>query len=800
MFFKEKKNQKEKEQSNPLPLMPLRDLVVFPYMVVPLIVGRSSSIQALEEAITTNKLIILAAQKEAGLENPTDTDIHSFGTEATIIQKLSLPDGTVKVLVEGKRRVQINKFIQSEPCFIVDVTRFECDVEQSDESDALVGAVKDSFEVYVKLNRSIPPEVLLSISTIKTPGRLADTLVAQLNIQISERQALLELSEPIARLQRLQKFIQSEIEILQVEKKIKKRVKKQVEKSQKEYYLNEQMEAIQRELGEKDEFKSEMAELLDRVKEAPLSEEARGRLGKELRKLKMMSPMSAEASVVRNYVDTVLSLPWHKYGAERVDIANSARILDRDHFGLKKVKERILEYIAVSSLVERLQGPILCLVGPPGVGKTSLAKSIAQATNRDFVRLSLGGVRDEAEIRGHRRTYIGALPGKLIMAMKKAGTSNPVFLLDEVDKMSSDMRGDPASALLEVLDPEQNDTFNDHYLDMDYDLSKVLFVCTANSLSGIPVPLQDRLEIIRLPGYTENEKLSIAKKYLIPKQIEAHGITGDNISISKEAATKVIRRYTKEAGVRNLNRELASICRKVAKQVVESGKETSVKVTSSYVETLLGVPKFRYGKIGQADETGFVNGLAWTNAGGVMVPIEAAAVYGSGKTTLTGQLGDVFQESSQAAITYIRSRASNLGLEPDFYQKLDIHVHVPELWGVDGPSAGITIATAVVSAVTGLSVKKEIAMTGEITLRGRVRPIGGLKEKLLAAKRAGITVVIIPKDNEQDLTEVPKVLLEELTILPVEHMDEVLKLALAISDPSELFPEPASASSQQVSV
>ncbi|MEE2751642.1 MAG: endopeptidase La, partial [Myxococcota bacterium] len=525
------------------------------------------------------------------------------------------------------------------------------------------------------------------------------------------------------------------------------------------------------------------------IAEKEVSQEAKEKLHKELRKLKLMSPMSAEAAVVRNYIDTVLSLPWYDYTPDRIDIAHAKRVLDEDHHGLEKVKERVLEYLAVASLVERMRGPILCLVGPPGVGKTSLAQSIARSTNRKFVRLALGGVRDEAEIRGHRRTYIGALPGKILGSLSKADSGNPVFLLDEVDKMSTDFRGDPASALLEVLDPEQNSSFVDHYVGLDYDLSKVMFICTANSLRGIPVPLQDRLEIIRIPGYTEQEKLSIAKRYLIPKQRERNGLTDEQIQFSKEAVTTVVRQYTKEAGVRNLDRELASVCRKVAKRVVNKGEDTQVKITAKNIEKLLGVPKHRYGKIGEHDEVGFVNGLAWTDVGGVMVPIEAASVHGTGKTTLTGQLGSVFQESCQAAITYIRSRCTHLGLKPDFYQETDIHVHVPELWGVDGPSAGITIATAVVSAVSGIAVKRGIAMTGEITLRGQVRPIGGLKEKLLAAHRAGIRTVLIPQDNEQDLSDIPEPIREKLEIIPVSHMDEVLPLALAISDPTELFSE-----------
>ncbi len=789
MFFsKERKNNPQKKAVR-LPLLPLRDLVVFPTMVVPLIVGRERSIHALELASENKSPVILATQLDPQLDDPTPEQIRSFGCVASIIQMLRLPDGTVKVLVEGKERARILDFDASGNCIIAEAEEVEDEACTATEVEALVRSVKTAFEHFVKLNKSIPPEMLMSVGSIEAPSRLSDTLVAQLNLKLEDRQALLETSDPSARLERLYKFIQSEIEILQVEKKIKTRVKKQMDRSQKEYYLNEQMQAIQRELGEKDEFKNELADVEARIHAKDMSDEAKAKLEKELRKLKLMSPMSAEAGVMRNYIDTVLSLPWFEYTPDRIDIAHAARVLDEDHFGLEKVKERVLEYLAVSSVVERMRGPILCLVGPPGVGKTSLAQSIARSTNREFVRLSLGGVRDEAEIRGHRRTYIGALPGKILQSLTKAGAGNPVFLLDEVDKMSTDFRGDPASALLEVLDPEQNSTFNDHYVGMDYDLSKVMFVCTANSLRGIPVPLQDRLEIIRIPGYTEHEKLSIARRYLVPKQRERNGLTEEQIQFTRESVTTVIRKYTKEAGVRGLERELASICRKVTKRVVQDGEDTQVKVTGKNVEKLLGVPKHRAGKIGEQDEIGFVNGLAWTDVGGVMVPIEAASVHGTGKTTLTGQLGSVFQESCQAAITYIRSRCTNLGLKPDFYQEMDIHVHVPELWGVDGPSAGITIATAVVSAVTGIAARSGIAMTGEITLRGQVRPIGGLKEKLLAAHRAGVSCVIIPEDNEPDLADVPEAIREKLEIITVSHMDEVLPRALAIADPSELFRE-----------
>ncbi len=786
MFFKDKKH----ENNQVLPLLPLRDLVVFPYMVVPLIVGREKSIAALNEAGRAKEEIFLAAQRKARTNDPEPDEIYDCGTIAAIMQMIRLPDGTVKVLVEGRRRARVVRYLNRDDSFRVELEELDDTIREGVEIEALTRSVKNAFEQYVKLNKSLPPEMLLQVSAIEEPSKLSDTLVPQLNIKIEERQKLLEASDPSVRLERLLKFLQSEIEILQVERKIKTRVKKQMEKSQKEYYLNEQMQAIQKELGDKDEFRNELQELEQRILAKSMSDEATEKIRREFRKLKLMSPMSAEATVVRNYIDTILDLPWYEVTTERLDIANAARVLDEDHYGLRKIKERILEYLAVASLVERMRGPILCLVGPPGVGKTSLARSIARATTRNFVRISLGGVRDEAEIRGHRRTYIGALPGKIIQALRKAKSGNPVFLLDEVDKMSTDFRGDPSSALLEVLDPEQNDAFADHYLDLDYDLSKVMFVCTANSLHGIPAPLQDRLEIIRLAGYTEHEKLAIARRYLIPKQREGHGLQEDNVQFTKEAVTKIIRQYTKEAGVRNLEREIASCNRKVAKRVVSHGRDTHVKITSNTIDRLLGPPKHRYGKVGEEDEIGFVNGLAWTTHGGVMVPIEAAAVRGTGKTTLTGQLGDVFRESCQAAITYIRSRSENLGLKPDFYAELDLHVHVPELWGVDGPSAGISIATAVVSAVTEIAVLRDIAMTGEITLRGQVRPIGGLKEKLLAAHRAGVTTVLIPKDNESDLQDIPPLVKEALNIVLVQHMDEVLTQALAVSEPRELFENP----------
>ena len=785
MFFDKRKPHPPRRRL--MPMMPLRDLVLFPHMAVPLIIGRDSSVLTLTEVARGDKEVFFAAQKEAKTNNPSPDEIHEIGTFAAISQMLRRPDGTVRIVVEGRRRGRIVRFVASEGVMRVEVEDVEETTESSNELEALVRQAKAAFDQYGKTHRTMPQESPILVSAIDDPGRLADVIIAQLKTKIEQRQSFLQELNPAARLEALLKNIQSEIEILQVERKIKSRVKKQVEKSQKEYYLNEQLQAIQKELGEKDEFRSELQELEARVFEKPMSDEAKDRCLKEMRKLRMMSPMSAEATVVRNYLDSVLALPWETYTEDRIDLAFAAKVLDEDHYGLRKVKERVLEYLAVAALVERLKGPILCLVGPPGVGKTSLARSVARATNRQFVRVALGGVRDEAEIRGHRRTYIGAMPGKIIQALSKAGSNNPVFLLDEIDKMSTDFRGDPAAALLEVLDPEQNETFSDHYLDMDYDLSKVMFICTANALHGIPAPLQDRLEIIRVAGYTEQEKLAIAKRYLIPKQMEAHGLEDEQLVVTQQAMLQTIRRYTKEAGVRNLEREVASICRKVARRVVRSGPTARARITTRNLERLLGAPRFRHGRLGERDDIGFVNGLAWTNVGGVMVPIEAAAVRGTGKTTLTGQLGTVFQESCQAAITYIRSRSASFGLKPDFYQELDIHVHVPELWGVDGPSAGITIATAVVSVVTRIPVRRDVAMTGEITLRGQVSPIGGLKEKLLAAHRAGITTVLIPRDNEPDLAEISRLVLEKLDVRLVDHMDEVLLAAMDITRRDGLF-------------
>jgi ATP-dependent Lon protease len=767
-------------------------------MVVPLFVGREKSISALEEAMGKGgyKEIFLSAQRKAKTNEPVPDDIFTTGTVGTIIQLLRLPDGTVKVLVEGKRRAAIRRFTQTEGFFTVEIEELPDVAEKSVELDALMREVHTTFETYVKLNKRIAPEILISVQTIEDPGQLADTMVGQLQLKLADKQAILEMDAPSKRLSRLYELMKAEIEILQVERKIRSRVKKQMEKTQKEYYLNEQMQAIQKELGDRDEFKNELTEMEDRAKQKNLSREAQAKVKKELKKLRMMAPMSAEAAVVRNYVDWVLALPWGEKTEEKGDVVEAERILDQDHYGLKKVKERILEYLAVQALVKKLKGPILCLVGPPGVGKTSLARSIAHATGRTFVRLSLGGVRDEAEIRGHRRTYIGALPGKIIQSLKKAGSQNPVFLLDEVDKMSTDFRGDPSAALLEVLDPEQNGTFNDHYLDLDYDLSDVMFITTANYLHGIPIPLQDRMEIIQLPGYTEFEKVSIAERYLVPKQKHDNGIDAVNVDFPEETVRDVIHYYTKEAGVRNLEREIATICRKLARDVVAKkltpGPTGSldVKITPKRLPRYLGPHRFRYGRQEGADEIGLVNGLAVTMYGGDLLATEVSIVAGKGKLVLTGKLGDVMQESAQAAISYVRARAPSLGLERDFYNRADIHVHLPEgAIPKDGPSAGITMCTGLVSALLRVPVRKDVAMTGEITLRGRVLAIGGLKEKILAAHRCGITTVIMPKENAKDLRDIPKRVLKMLRVVPVDHMDEVLRIALVIPDAENFLKE-----------
>jgi ATP-dependent Lon protease len=792
LFRNDKRDPKEPPSQGGglrVPLLPLRDIIVFPHMVVPLFVGRQKSIRALEEAMNKQKFILLAAQKDAKTNDPAEDDIYKVGTLGTVVQLLRLPDGTVKVLVEGKKRARVARYVANADYFLVEAEPIEEVCNKSTEVEALIRSVNSTFENYVKLNKKIPPEMIMSVASIDEPARLADTIVAHLGIKLEDKQTLLEMTNPAERLEKVLGFMRSEIEILEVEKRIRTRVKKQMEKTQKEYYLNEQMRAIQKELGEKDEFKNEIQELEEKIKQKKMSAEAREKAEKELKKLKMMSPMSAEATVVRNYIDWLISLPWHEYTEDKLDIKEAEKVLEEDHYGLEKVKQRILEYLAVQSLVGHTKGPILCLVGPPGVGKTSLGKSIARATGRKFVRVSLGGVRDEAEIRGHRRTYIGALPGKIIQSMKRAASGNPVFLLDEVDKMSTDFRGDPSSALLEVLDPEQNSTFNDHYLDVDYDLSKVMFVTTANNLERIPRPLQDRMEIIRIAGYTELEKLNIAKRYLIPKQREANGLQPENIVFSDSAVMAIIQHYTKEAGVRNLERELASVCRKVAVEVVKKDRNARIRVSAKGLNAYLGPPRYRYGKAGAEHRVGVATGLAWTDLGGELLETQVQVMPGKGKLLITGQLGNVMQESAQAAMSYVRSRAEELGLERDFYQKLDIHIHIPEgAIPKDGPSAGITMATALVSALTRIPARHDLAMTGEVTLRGTILPIGGLKEKVLAAHRGGIKKVLIPIENEKDIREIPAVILKSVQIELVEHMDQVLRKALVLEDP-ENYPK-----------
>ncbi len=771
-----------------LPLLPLRDIIVFPHMVVPLFVGRQKSIKALEESVAGDKLIFLATQRDAKVNDPIANDIYSMGTIGHVVQLLRLPDGTVKVLVEGKQRGQVVQYVEQNDFFWAEVEEVEETSQRQAEIDALVKSVNTAFENYVRLNKKIPPEMIMSVSALDDPSRLADTIIAHLGIKLEDKQTLLETIDPADRLEKVLSFTRSEIEILEVERRIRNRVKKQMEKTQKEYYLNEQMRAIQKELGEKDEFKNELQELEEKIRQKKLSQEARDKVEKELKKLKMMSPMSAEATVVRNYIDWLLVLPWYEYTEDKLDIQDAEKILDEDHYGLEKVKERILEYLAVQSLVGELKGPILCFVGPPGVGKTSLGKSIARSTDREFVRISLGGVRDEAEIRGHRRTYIGAMPGKIIQGMKKAGSGNPVFLLDEVDKMSTDFRGDPSAALMEVLDPEQNTTFNDHYLDVDYDLSKILFICTANSLERIPRPLQDRMEIIRIPGYTEWEKLNIAKHFLFKKQRDANGLTEHNITCSDRVLSTVVRSYTRESGVRNLEREIATLCRKVAVEVVKKGKDTHVRLNQKRLEKYLGPARYRVSKTEQEDKIGVVTGLAWTDMGGELLATEVTIVPGKGKLTITGKIGDVMQESAQAAMSYVRSRADELGLDKDFYQNVDVHIHIPEgAIPKDGPSAGVTMATCLVSALTKIPVRHDTAMTGEITLRGRVLPIGGLKEKILAAHRGGITRILIPIENEKDLQEVPANILRAVHVEPVDHLDAVLRNALVLAEPDEFL-------------
>jgi ATP-dependent Lon protease len=750
-------------------------------MVIPLFVGREKSILALDQAMRGDKQIILVAQKQADIDDPKAEDLYRIGTVATILQLLKLPDGTVKVLVEGSARATVDKLISAD-FFAATVTPLpEVEAYDERELDVLVRSVVTQFEQYVKLNKKVPPEILTSLAGIEQPGRLADTVAAHMALKLAEKQKVLEITDVRKRVEHVLSLVEGEMEVLQIEKRIRGRVKQQMEKSQREYYLNEQMKAIQRELGDLEDAPNELGELEKRVRKAGLPKEAREKAQTELGKLKLMSPMSAEATVVRNYLDALVKAPWKKRSKVRHDIAAAQQVLDEDHYGLDKVKERIVEYLAVQQRVQNLRGPILCLVGPPGVGKTSLGQSIAKATNRKFVRMSLGGVRDEAEIRGHRRTYIGSMPGKIIQNLSKTGVRNPLFLLDEIDKMSMDFRGDPSSALLEVLDPEQNSTFNDHYLEVDFDLSEVMFVCTANSLN-IPAPLLDRMEVIRLPGYTEDEKLAISRRYLLPKQMKVNGVKDDELVVEDSALKDIVRHYTREAGVRNLEREVSKICRKTVKQLLLSPGDKPVQVSEANTPEYLGIRRFRYGKAEEESRVGHVTGLAWTEVGGELLTIEAAVVSGKGKLTYTGQLGSVMQESIQAAMTVVRSRAEVLGIDAEFHQKFDVHVHVPEgATPKDGPSAGIGMCTALVSALTKIPVRSDVAMTGEITLRGEVLPIGGLKEKLLAAHRGGITTVLIPHENEKDLADIPENIKGTLDIRSVKWIDEVLEVALAAS-------------------
>jgi len=764
-------------QQDFMPLLPLRDVVVYPHLVIPLFVGRAKSVKALEIASDKDKKIILVAQKSASKDEPDAKDLYEYGTVASILQMLKLPDGTVKVLVEGLNRVKIKEVIDQEACFVARFDEINIPEPKDKESLALMRTVFSQFDQYVKLNKKIPPEILTSLAAITDPGRLADMIAAHLTLKLEEKQTILETLKIKNRLDHLLKIMESEIDILQVEKRIRGRVKRQMEKSQREYYLNEQVKAIQKELGEQDEG-ADLDELEKRIQEAGMSKEALEKATSEFKKLKMMSPMSAEASVVRNYIDTLIGLPWQKKTKISRELALAEKILDEDHYGLEKVKERIIEYLAVQQRVDKLKAPILCLVGPPGVGKTSLGQSIAKAVNRKFIRMALGGVRDESEIRGHRRTYIGSMPGKVLQSMSKVGVTNPLFLLDEVDKMGQDYRGDPASALLEVLDPEQNHTFTDHYVEVEYDLSDVMFVATANSMN-IPEPLLDRMEIIRLSGYTEAEKLSIAMQYLLPKQLKMHGLKKSEISITAKVVKEIIQYYSREAGVRKLEQEIAKICRKAVKELLSKKSLKKVIVNSKNLESYLGVKVFDIGLASKKNQIGQVTGLAWTQVGGELLTIEAVVLPGKGKTIITGKLGDVMQESIHAAMSVVRSRAMKLGIPENFYEKNDIHIHLPEgATPKDGPSAGIGITSAIVSALTNISVRADVAMTGEITLRGEVLPIGGLKEKLLAAHRGGIKTVLIPEQNVKDLTEISDEVKSALEIHPVRWIDEVLELTL----------------------
>jgi len=778
----------QEDKSNPetvdvvtvIPVLPLRDVVVYPHMVIPLFVGRDKSIKALDAAMDANKQVLLVAQKSAETDEPTVDDMHEVGTLANILQLLKLPDGTVKVLVEGEKRVKLIHLPTEEHGFFTAeyVLLQDENILPEREMEVLMRSSFDLFDQYVKLNKKVPPEVLTSLSNIDDPSRLADTMAAHMSLKLDEKQLVLEMEDVPQRLEHLMTLMESESDLLQMEKKIRGRVKRQMEKNQREYYLNEQMKAIQKELGDMDDVPNEIEDLQNRIEKSGMSKEAKTKAQAELNKLKLMSPMSAEATVVRNYIDTLVSVPWKKRSKIRHDLKMAEDVLEEDHYGLEKVKERITEYLAVQQRVRKLKGPILCLVGPPGVGKTSVGQSIARATSRKFVRMSLGGVRDEAEIRGHRRTYIGAMPGKIIQNLSKIKTRNPLFLLDEIDKMAMDFRGDPASALLEVLDPEQNNTFVDHYLEVDFDLSEVMFVATANTLN-IPAPLLDRMEVIHLSGYTEDEKVNIAIRYLVPKQMEHHGLRDEELAIRDSAIRDIIRYYTREAGVRNLEREISKICRKVVKDIQLKDLEKKITVTTSGLSKYLGVKKFRHGLADEKDQVGQVTGLAWTEVGGELLRIEAALMPGKGTLSHTGQLGEVMQESIQAAMTVVRSRAGIFGLKDDFYQKNDVHIHVPEgATPKDGPSAGIGMCTSLVSALTSIPVRADVAMTGEITLRGEVLPIGGLKEKLLAAHRGGIKTVIIPHENERDLVEIPKNIKQDLEIIPVRWIDEVLDIAL----------------------
>ena len=761
-----------------VPVLPLRDVVVYPHMVIPLFVGREKSVRALEQAVAGDKQILLVAQKSAVEDNPAIEDIHAMGTLANILQLLKLPDGTIKVLVEGGRRARIQGFVETNNYFLAEVECLESKAIDPRETAVLTRSVVEQFEQYVKLNKKVPPEIVVSLASMEEPGRIVDIIAAHLTIKLADKQKILEIIDLRERLEHLLGLIEKEIDLLQVEKRLRGRVKRQMEKSQREYYLNEQMKAIQKELGEMEEGGGDLDELAKRIEQAGMPKETKDKALSELNKLKMMSPMSAEATVVRNYIDWMIRVPWKKRTKISRNLAKAEQILEADHYGLEKVKERILEYLAVQQRVEKSKGPILCLVGPPGVGKTSLGRSIARATNRKFLRISLGGVRDEAEIRGHRRTYVGSMPGKILQIMAKGGAKNPLILLDEVDKISADFRGDPASALLEVLDPEQNHTFNDHYLEIDYDLSEVMFITTANTLNISP-PLLDRMEVIRISGYTEDEKVNIALNYLVPKQMKGNGLKAEELEISEATIRDIVRYYTREAGVRNLEREIATLCRKVVKGVLLKPTSKKVVIKPRNLATYLGIRRFRYGLAEEEDRVGQVTGLAWTEVGGDLLTIEAAVVPGKGKETYTGQLGEVMQESIKAAMTVVRSRATGLSIDPEFYRKRDVHFHVPEgATPKDGPSAGVGMCTALVSALTGIRVRSNVAMTGEITLRGEILPIGGLKEKLLAALRGGIKIVLIPQENERELAEIPKNIKQHLDIRPVRWIDEVLQIAL----------------------